>query len=186
MPVVQQAWTDFTQGTLLPTGSSTDLALSTPGFFVVDGPNGPLYTRNGHFRLSTNGTLETQDGYKVKGIDGNPIKVTPGRDFHVSPTGQVQQDGATLSQVAVVNAANPNANERVGAGYFRFPADAKVQPAANAQIAEGKIESSNTVPAYTAVKLVSVMRSFEMLQRAVNLASEMTKKSVEEVARVAS
>jgi flagellar basal-body rod protein FlgG len=45
---------------------------------------------------------------------------------------------------------------------------------------------SNITPAYTAVKLVSVMRSFEMLQKAVNMASEMNKRSIEEVARVAS
>jgi flagellar basal-body rod protein FlgG len=35
-----------------------------------------------------------------------------------------------------------------------------------------------------AVKLISVLRSFEMLQKAVTLASDMTKHAIEEVARV--
>jgi hypothetical protein len=34
------------------------------------------------------------------------------------------------------------------------------------------------------VRLVSVMRQFEMLQRALNLGAEMNRRSVEEVARV--
>src|SRR3982750_551150 len=37
-PVVQKQWTDFAQGTLISTGSSTDLALSGSGFFAVNGP----------------------------------------------------------------------------------------------------------------------------------------------------
>jgi flagellar basal body rod protein FlgG len=43
---------------------------------------------------------------------------------------------------------------------------------------------SNVTPASSAVKLVGVMRSFEMLQRAVNMASDMSKRAVQEVARV--
>src|SRR4051794_5628136 len=39
MPVIQRSWTDFSQGTLVPTGSSTDLALSSSGFFTVEGAN---------------------------------------------------------------------------------------------------------------------------------------------------
>lgn len=186
MPVVQHTWTDFSQGSLVPTGSSTDLALSFAGFFVAGGPNTPLYTRNGHFRLSKTGTLETQEGYPLKGVDGKSITLDPTRDFQVSSSGDVQQNGVTVARLAVVTDDGSNAGERIGAGYFRFPATVKLQPAANPEIQQGKIEMSNVTPAYTAVKLVSVMRSFEMLQKAVNMASEMNKRSIEEVARVAS
>ena len=51
-PVVEKRWTDFTQGPLLSTGNPTDLALSGPGFFAVNGAKGPLYTRNGSFKIS--------------------------------------------------------------------------------------------------------------------------------------
>jgi flagellar basal-body rod protein FlgG len=43
---------------------------------------------------------------------------------------------------------------------------------------------SNVTPATAAVKLVNVMRSFEMLQKAVMMANEMDKKVVDEVAHV--
>ena len=185
MPVIQRTWTDYSQGNLVPTGSSTDLALTSEGFFVVNGPNGPFYTRNGHFRLSKTGTLETQEGYAVKGTDGNPIVLNPDRNFQITRTGEVQQDGSTIGQLSIVTSQAPN-GEKVGAGYFRFSDPAKMQPASNADVQQGKIETSNVTPAYSAVKLVNVMRSFEMLQKAVGMASEMSRRVVEEVARVSS
>jgi len=59
-------------------------------------------------------------------------------------------------------------------------------PAAAAQVEQGKIEDSNVSPAESAVRLVSVMRQFEMLNRAVALGSDMNKRAIEEVARVGS
>src|ERR1051326_3728537 len=44
MPVIERPWTDFSQGTIRPTGNPLDFALAGKGFFRVDGPNGPLYT----------------------------------------------------------------------------------------------------------------------------------------------
>src|ERR1700758_5179085 len=49
MPVIERPWTDLSQGLLQPTGNPLDLALSGNGFFTVQGPGGPLYTRNGGF-----------------------------------------------------------------------------------------------------------------------------------------
>ena len=46
------------------------------------------------------------------------------------------------------------------------------------------LEQSNVSPADASVRLVSVMRQFEMLQRALTLGAEMNRKAVEEVARV--
>jgi flagellar basal-body rod protein FlgF len=186
MPVLERNWTDFSQGTLLPTGSATDLALASSGFFAVDGPNGLLYTRNGHFRLSKAGVLQTQDGYPVKAVDGSTITLSPNSDFQITPAGDIQQNGSTVARVAVMNAPAGKSGDRVGAGYFKFAADATPTPAADPEMQQGKIEMSNVVPAYSAIKLVTVMRSFEMLQKAVTLASEMNRKVVEEVAKVAS
>jgi flagellar basal body rod protein FlgG len=186
MPVLQHNWTDWSQGTVVPTGNPTDLALSSQGFFVAGAPGGSLYTRNGHFTLSKAGVLQTQDGYPLKSVDGASITLNPNSDFQVTSGGEIQQDGATVARLSIVNPSNVTAGQRVGAGYFRFSADTKMAPVAEPGIKQKSIETSNVVPAYSAVKLVSVMRSFEMLQKAVSMSNEMSKQVVEEVAKVTS
>ena len=77
--------------------------------------------------------------------------------------------------------------DKFGSTYFQM-SDPQAKPvlASNVQVEQGKLESSNVSPAESAVRLVNVMRQFEMLQRAINLSSQMNKSAVEEVARVTS
>src|SRR5579884_3690777 len=77
MPVVQKPWTDFSQGTLQQTGHPLDLALTGPGFFSVNGPSGPLYTRNGSFQVSNTGVLTTAEGYAVRIQGGKTLQLNP-------------------------------------------------------------------------------------------------------------
>jgi flagellar basal body rod protein FlgG len=186
MPVLEQSWTDWSQGTLIPTGNATDLALTSAGFFVVDGPNGPLYTRDGHFKLSKTGVLQTQDGYSVKSVKGGAITLGLNSDFQVTPAGDVQQDGSTIARISIVNASDPKSGQRAGAGYFKFSTSNPMTPVADPALQQKSLETSNVTPAASAVKLVTVMRSFEMLQKAVSMANQMSQKVVEEVAKVAS
>lgn len=185
LPVIQSQWTDFNQGTLEPTGSSLDLALSGQGFFVVDGPRGPLYTRNGSFRLSTAGLLTTAEGYAVRSTRGTPIQAEPGSPLEISTDGVVRQAGQALGQVAVVSFAQPTSVGKLGKNYFRVVDPAAVpQAAAGVEIHQGKLEASNVGAPESAVRLISIMRQFEMLQKAVLLGGEMGRRAIEEVARV--
>ncbi|MFN8009155.1 MAG: flagellar hook basal-body protein [Terriglobia bacterium] len=68
--VVQGSLTNFQPGPLIQTGGTLDVALEGPGFFVLDGPGGPLYTRNGNFHLSAEGKLINADGLPVLGKKG--------------------------------------------------------------------------------------------------------------------
>ncbi len=58
------------QGLILPTGVSTDLAISGKGFFVVndkdDGTGDTLYTRAGSFRTDNRGNLQNAAGYYLQ------------------------------------------------------------------------------------------------------------------------
>jgi len=102
-PVVEKRWTDFAQGPLLATGNPTDLALSGSGFFAVNGPNGPLYTRNGSFQISSQGRLVSAEGYPVRLSSGQPLDVQPGAPLQISADGQVAQNGVPLGQLQLVN-----------------------------------------------------------------------------------
>jgi len=185
LPVVETQWTDFAQGTLTPTGNWSDLALSGGGFFVVQAPGGALYTRNGAFRLSGDGRLETLQGYAVRGVGGAPITVDPAYPVEVTLEGAVLQQGREVGRLELAEISPPRALIKQDGLYFRLnrPDGAVVRPAA-AQVHQGVLESSNVVAPESAVRMISLMRQFEMLQRAIALGAEMNRRGVEEVARV--
>lgn len=66
----------FTQGSLMNTGVSTDLALNGDGFFVLQGTvagvQGNFYSRAGQFNIDNGGFLTNTDGLKVQGYAANP------------------------------------------------------------------------------------------------------------------
>jgi flagellar basal-body rod protein FlgF len=184
LPVIERPWTDFSQGTLRSTGSPLDLALAGQGFFAVAGPAGNLYTRNGSFRVSADGSLVTREGYAVRTVSGGNLQLQPSGAVEVSPDGTVSQNGQALGRLEIADFSDTGALVKQGASYFQSAAAS--QPASGAQVEQGKLEGSNVGAAESAVRLVAVMRQFEMLQKAATLGSQMNRQAVEEVARVAS
>ena len=185
LPVIERQWIDFGQGVLQPTGNPLDFALAGKGFFSVNGPSGPIFTRNGSFRLAPDGTLVTAEGYGVRMQGGGNLQAQPGKPLDLAPDGTISQEGQTLGQLEIVNFANPAALAKMGQNYFRTTDPAiKPVPVTNIEVRQGQMESSNVVVAESAVRLVGVMRQFEMLQKAITLGAEMNRKAIEEVARI--
>ena len=58
----------FSQGSLIQTESTTDLAIQGDGFFVVEGIDGRSFTRAGAFHFDSQGALINADGYRVQGF----------------------------------------------------------------------------------------------------------------------
>jgi flagellar basal body rod protein FlgG len=185
LPVIQNRWTDFSQGALLPTSNATDLALSGKGFFVANTSFGPVYTRDGNFQLSRGGQLQTLDGYAVQGSDGNPVVLDSSKAFEVTPDGAVQQDGQELAHIAIVDFPDPTVLAKRGASYFQNPAGAmEPGPASQVEIRQGKLEAANSESARSAARLVTIMRQFESLQKALSIGADMNRRAVEDVAKV--
>lgn len=61
----------FTQGSINRTESITDLAINGNGFFSVDTPKGPAFTRDGSFHFNKEGHLINGDGYEVRGFQAD-------------------------------------------------------------------------------------------------------------------
>jgi flagellar hook protein FlgE len=82
---------EYTQGTINPTGTPTDLAVSGNGFFVVkDSSSGTSFvTRDGGFKVDSNGFLVNSVGYRVQGYTGTAPYTA------ASPTGDLKIDSAT-------------------------------------------------------------------------------------------
>ncbi|HUJ22449.1 MAG TPA: flagellar basal-body rod protein FlgF [Bryobacteraceae bacterium] len=185
LPVVERLWTDFSQGELRPTGNPLDLAVAGKGFFAVSTSSGPLYTRDGSFRLSASGQLVTADGYAVRAVGGEPLTLSAAAPVDVSPDGTVRQNGQTAGKLEIVDFPSPAALARQAHSYFRLT-EANAQPvrASGYQVHQGNLENSNDSGARAAVRLVTVMRQFEMLQKAITLGTEMNQKALDEVAKV--
>ncbi len=186
LPVVETKWTDFSQGTITPTGSPADIALSGDGFLAVTGSNGPLYTRNGNLKIAADGTLQTQEGYALRGKDSKPIKIDSTKLLEITPEGMVRQDGRDISQLTLVRFDNPQKLSKVGNSYFKTDAGAAnaAKPALRLEVHQGRLEAANVSAPEAAVRLVSILRQFETMQKALTLAGEMNRRSVEEVAKV--
>jgi flagellar basal-body rod protein FlgF len=186
MPVIERPWTDFSQGTLRATGNPLDFALSGRGFFAVDGPGGPLYTRQGAFRLSGAGVLETSQAYPVRLAGGGRLQTQSPAPLEVGVDGTISQQGQVLGRLEVVNFADGGVLAKHGSNYFQADASAAPVGATAVAVEQGRLEASNVIAAESAVRLVSVMRQFEMLHKAISIGADMNKKAVEEVARVGS
>jgi len=60
-----------TAAPLARTDNPFDMMVSGDGFFIVETPEGNLYTRAGNFKLDDEGWLTTSDGYYVLGYAGD-------------------------------------------------------------------------------------------------------------------
>jgi flagellar basal-body rod protein FlgF len=182
LPVVEKPWIDTAQGTLQSTGKTLDLALHGQGFFAVQSPNGTLYTRNGSFQLSTSGEAVTAEGYRLRLENGRPLRVSEGQALEISEDGTVRQGGQVAGKLALVDFQNSDVLQKIGGSYYQVPPGTPASQAA-ASVHQGKLESSNVIPAQAAVRLIGIMREFEALQKAITINGEMSRKAIEDVAR---
>lgn len=186
LPVIEKQYTDYSQGVIRATGNPLDFAISGRGFFAVNGPTGQLYTRNGSFTLSPAGVLLASDGLPVRTKSGGTIQTRSQSPIEVTRDGTVNQDGQSLGQLAVVSFDEPKQLGKQGMNYF-YKLDPSINPASSdAEIHQGGLEGSNVGSAESSVRLISVLRQFEMLSKAVTIGSDMDKQALQEVAKVSS
>lgn len=183
-PVIERQWTNFSQATLVATGDPNNLALSGPGFFVVNGPHGPLYTRNGDFQMSPKGVLVTAEGYPVQLVGGTTLQTQSLSPIVVKPDGEVLQDGNALGKLQLVDFPHPEQLDKAAGAYFENVSKQKAAPSA-AVVYQGKLETSNAGPAEAAAHLIALLRNFEMLQQAAKIGGEMDRQAIQQVASVA-
>ncbi|MGH9499683.1 MAG: flagellar hook-basal body complex protein [Terriglobales bacterium] len=161
--VLGDSRTDLSAGNLQATGNATDLGIEGDGFFVVQSPAGPVYTRNGNFQVSTAGQLVTQAGDPVLGEQG-PI-VAPSGPLTISADGTVSVSGAQVGKIRLVEFASGSSPVAMGASYYSAPAK-ELHPAAHSSVRQGMLEASNVNAVTAVVDLLAVQRRAEMLERA--------------------
>jgi len=166
---------DFSQGELVQTGHRLDFALCGKGFFVVETADGPLYTRNGMFRLNRNNQIVDSSGRIVAGQSG-PITIPPNAEtsqISVSSDGTISAGDSAVGKFRLVDFKD---NEKqllaTGANCFGAPADVKPLAAENLIVKQGFQESSNVQMIEELVDMMLVSKLYEANMKFVS--AEMT------------
>ncbi len=155
---------DFTQGSFVETGRSLDFALGGKGFFVIETPEGPLYTRNGIFRLNQDRQIVDSMGRLVAGESG-PISIPPdaGLDqISVSADGNITAAGASAGRFRLVDFKD-NESELVAVGFscFQAPEGMEPEPPENLIVKQRGYEGSNVKLVEELVDMIMVSRLYE-------------------------
>lgn len=176
---------DFSQGGLHTTGNDTDLAIQGRGFFKVETPQGPRYTRNGCFRLSPERQMVTTEGYPVLGKNGPITLDATDQKFSIDEQGGVHLDNSLSDQLAVVDFPNPQDLRPQGHNYFAPGPEAGEELEANeARVLQGMVEESNLDPVEEAVNLITIQRSFEAYLKVLDAFAASDRKVVEDIGQV--
>jgi flagellar basal body rod protein FlgG len=164
---------DHTAGPIEHTGRSLDVAISGEGYLVVEGPDGPLYTRHGSMYVGEAGRLIDVMGRSVQG-NGGPLTIPPGvspSQVHISSDGTLSAAGNEIGQLRLVRFDDASLLRRHGSYTFAADETAAPQPS-DARVIQGSRESSNVNPVEELVRMTIGMRYYEAAQRALQAMSD--------------
>jgi flagellar basal body rod protein FlgG len=149
---------------MIKTDRAMDLAIQGKGFFVVETPEGPLYTRNGAFQIQRDGRLVDMNGRNVAGADGPiiiPATVSE-QSISISSDGALRSGDTALGRLRVVDfGADESRLTAKGFNCYSAPTNAVAASAANAVVHQGYQEASNVRSVEEMVNLMVVARMYE-------------------------
>ncbi|WP_160686117.1 flagellar hook-basal body complex protein [Clostridium sp. C2-6-12] len=170
------------QGNLLPTGGKTDLAIDGTGYFgIMKSDGNVVYTRDGNFKIDTNGTLVDTNGNKVYieygegASEGNPALV--GKDISIDQSGgismKVGEDMVNIGTIPIFTAIGDKGFIPQGDNYFTTNSDAQVVLSEDYNIVQGMLEASNVDTAEVFSDLILTQRAFQLSSKAITTADDL-------------
>lgn len=187
---IGEGYTDYSQGPMKGTENSYDLALSGPGFFTVSYTNknnetSIKYTRDGSFRLGTNGYLMTHDGDYVLSTTGSRIRLNPLLDFRVDINGNIMQgeDNTPVAQLRIRDFVDYNYLEKFGENYFQ-PVDGARFQDAEAKVYQGYLETANMSVVTEMVNMINISRAYETNQKVIQTYDSTLETAVTQIGRL--
>ncbi|MDA0748481.1 MAG: flagellar basal-body rod protein FlgG [bacterium] len=182
----------FEQGQVTATNNTLDLAVENEGingdgFFQITLPDGTVaYTRDGAFKLSSEGGIVTSDGFALD----PPISISEGAvSVNISADGSVEvlQAGDTgasnVGQIELAKFINPAGLRSIGRNLFM--ATEASGPALTGQpnsegfgrISQGFLELSNVNVVEELVNMIMAQRTYEVNARAIRTSDEMMRET---------
>lgn len=173
----------FTQGNLLQTGNSLDLAIHGRGFFQIAKPDGSIaYTRDGSFQLDSQGQMVTSSGYVLQPgitIPANTQSITIGSDGVVSVLVAGQVAPTQIGNLQLADFINPAGLQAIGENLFLETAASGAPQAGTpgltglGTLAQGSVESSNVNVVEEMVSMIETQRAYEMNSKAISTTAAM-------------
>ena len=163
LTMVAQARTDFSPGSVNPTGRPLDIALEGEGFLVVRTDRGSRWVRGGALALDESGRVVDGAGNPVLGTSG-PLVLPPGR-VEVDHDGTVKVEGDPVGAFLVERARGDEAPRRAGANLWIPPPDKEEIPAREVRVRQGHLEESNVNPVSALVEMIEIQRAYAAVQK---------------------
>ncbi|NND54295.1 MAG: flagellar basal-body rod protein FlgG [Gammaproteobacteria bacterium] len=174
---------NFNQGGRLDTGNSLDMMLEGRGFFQVLLPDGnEAYTRDGSFKVDSQGRLVTANGYEVQPaitIPDGVISLRVSRDGLVEASLAGQTTPSTIGTIQIADFINPSGLTPRGQNlYVESKASGTPQvgnPGINGlgEISQGALETSNVNVVEELVSMIETQRAYEMNSKSIAVADQM-------------
>jgi flagellar basal-body rod protein FlgB len=184
----RQTRTAYDQGSLKATENPLDVAITGQGFFRVQTDKGPRLTRDGAFKMFSDGSLVTSGGLKVLDQGGQPITLNPnGPPVHIDEVGNVYQGVEQLGTLAVVDVTDKKAMVKEGSSLFGGQ-DGKplaTTPATDYSVLQGHVEMSNVDTLSEMVGMINAHRNFESYQKSLQAMQDIDNRAISQVGKVA-
>jgi len=174
---------NFNEGDLKLTSNTLDLAIEGKGFFQITLPSGETaYTRNGAFKLNSEGSIVNGNGYLLNPeivIPDNVVDVSIAKDGTVSATDAQTGETQDLGQITIADFVNSAGLIPLGESLF-MQSDAsgdvlEGNPSEEqfGSIQQGMIELSNVKLVNEMVDLITAQRAYEANSKAITTADSM-------------
>ena len=173
----------FTQGGMENTNNELDLAIEGDGFFQIILPNGETgYTRDGAFKLDSDGRIVNSDGFPLEPeitIPSDALSISVGMDGTVSV---LQAGDSTPSEIGTIELArfvNPAGLISTGRNlYITSEASGDEMTGIPGEdglgsLAQGFLEMSNVSVVDEMVNMITAQRAYETNSKSIQTADEM-------------
>lgn len=192
-----ETYTNWDSGSFKVTDNPADLAIAGNGFFAVafmdkNGNTSIKYTRDGAFTVDVDGYLVTKDGDHVLNATGalnsdssqaNWVRIDPNAVFEINQLGYITQNNMLVGTVGMVDIDNYDYIEKYGENLYNLVNGGNVI-AANGQIEQGVLETSNVNVVDEMVNMITIQRAYEAGQKVITSIDSTLDKAVNEVGRV--
>ena len=181
---VSGVYRDLSEGPIVETGNTFDLALNGDGYFVVNTPLGPRYTRNGGFTLDSTGRLVTSWGDEVQG-EGGAIVISAGETgITITTDGTVSsRESGRIGKLRVVRFEDEQQLRKVKNGLYATDLPAQDVVPGEVRVVQGAIEGSNVNPVAEIARMIKLQRFFEVLQEIVKQEHKRQRNTINQIFR---